>query len=97
MLPPRPVGHQGVLRDTARQIDRKLEKAANNLERKIIRTEQKADTWLSKQLNTAHGLYRKHVLGDSSKVTVDELYILNMYIMAFAAGTMLGVGTAKIL
>jgi len=45
----------------------------------------------------ARKMYRKHVLGDRSKISVEELYILNMYIMAFSIGTMLGVGTGKVL
>lgn len=87
---------QSALQDAARRLDRKLEKAAEKLDRKLNQAEQKADSWMNKRLDSARKTYRKYVLGDSSKITVDEMYMLNMYIMAFCAGTMLGVGTGKI-
>lgn len=74
-----------------------MEKAAENIESRLNQAEQKADTWVNKRLIAGRKLYRKHILGDNSKITVDELYMLNMYIMAFSAGTMLGVGMAKII
>lgn len=94
MLLPRPIN---LLRDAARQVDRKLEKAAIKLDRKLNKVEQKAESWVNKRMKSAQKVYRKYVLGDNSTFTVDELYMLNMYIMAFSAGTMLGVGMAKML
>ncbi|XP_042872454.1 uncharacterized protein LOC122253443 [Penaeus japonicus] len=90
-------GDQSAMKDTARRLDRKLEKAADKLDRKLAQAEQKADWWFSKKLDSARKMYRKHVLGDESRITVDELYMLNMYIMAFSVGTMLGVGTGKVI
>lgn len=92
--PPQP---QSTMKDAARRLDRKLEKAAEKLDRKLGQAEQKADWWFSKKFDSARKMYRKHVLGDSSNITVDELYMLNMYIMAFSVGTMLGVGTGKVI
>lgn len=94
LLPPRSIN---LLQDAARKIDRKLEKAAEKLDRKLNRVEQKAESLISKQIRSARKMYNKHVLGEDRMFTVDELYMLNMYIMAFSAGTMLGVGMAKIL
>ncbi|XP_027235524.2 FUN14 domain-containing protein 1A isoform X1 [Penaeus vannamei] len=88
---------QSTMKDAARRLDRKLEKAAEKLDRKLGQAEQKADWWFSKKFDSARKMYRKHVLGDSSNITVDELYMLNMYIMAFSVGTMLGVGTGKVI
>ncbi|KAK8732139.1 hypothetical protein OTU49_007204 [Cherax quadricarinatus] len=88
---------ENLLRDAARQMDRKLEKAAIKLDRKLNKVEQKAESWVNKRMKSAQKAYRKYVLGDNSTFTVDELYMLNMYIMAFSAGTMLGVGMAKML
>ncbi|XP_064093754.1 FUN14 domain-containing protein 1-like [Macrobrachium nipponense] len=82
-----------VLQDAARQLDKKLDKLADKLDKKV----HTADSWVNKQMKQARKVYRKHILGDDSKITVDELYLLNMYIIAFSAGTMLGVGTAKII
>nr|XP_045620213.1 FUN14 domain-containing protein 1-like [Procambarus clarkii]XP_045620214.1 FUN14 domain-containing protein 1-like [Procambarus clarkii]XP_045620215.1 FUN14 domain-containing protein 1-like [Procambarus clarkii] len=88
---------ENLLQDAARKIDRKLEKAAEKLDRKLNRVEQKAESLISKQIRSARKMYNKHVLGEDRMFTVDELYMLNMYILAFSAGTMLGVGMAKIL
>ncbi|XP_045620213.2 FUN14 domain-containing protein 1 [Procambarus clarkii] len=88
---------ENLLQDAARKIDRKLEKAAEKLDRKLNRVEQKAESLISKQIRSAQKMYNKHVLGEDRMFTVDELYMLNMYILAFSAGTMLGVGMAKIL
>ena len=84
---------QNVLQDTARQIDKKIDKFAGKLDRQI----NTADSWFNKQMKHARKMYRKHILGDTSSITVDEMYQLNMYIIAFSAGAMLGVGTAKML
>ncbi|XP_076043470.1 FUN14 domain-containing protein 1 [Oratosquilla oratoria] len=78
-------------------LDHKLEKAVEKLEKQVNKLEGKADTWLDKKFSQAKRAYRHHVLGDKRKETVDELYLLNMYILAFSAGTMLGVGVGKLL
>ncbi|KAK8378412.1 hypothetical protein O3P69_011125 [Scylla paramamosain] len=85
------------MQSAARRLDRSLEKAADRLERTMNRAEHRADSWFGKKMDSARRLYRRHILGDTSRVSVDEMYMLNMYVMAFTAGTMLGVGTAKIL
>jgi len=79
------------LHDAARALDKKLDKVASKIDKKL----DKADNWLSSQLNKANRSYRQRILGDD--VTVEDLYVLNMYILAFSAGTMLGVGTAKMI
>ncbi|CAL4170561.1 unnamed protein product [Meganyctiphanes norvegica] len=84
-------GNEDILHDAARALDKKLDKVTSKLDGKLT----KADNWLSSQLNKANRSYRQRILGDD--VTVDDLYVLNMYILAFSAGTMLGVGTAKII
>uniref|UniRef100_A0A0P4W1J3 FUN14 domain-containing protein n=1 Tax=Scylla olivacea TaxID=85551 RepID=A0A0P4W1J3_SCYOL len=91
------VADEDPMQSAARRLDRSLEKAADRLERTMNRAEQRADSWLGKKMDAARRLYRRHILGDTSRVSVDEMYMLNMYVMAFTAGTMLGVGTAKIL
>lgn len=70
-----------------------MDKLAGKLDQRL----NTADSWFNKQMKHARKMYRKHILGDTSKITVDEMYILNMYIIAFSAGAMLGVGSAKIL
>lgn len=82
-----------MLHETARQLDKKVEKIAGKLDKKM----NAADSWFNKQSKSARKMYKKYILGDNSKITVDELYMLNMYIMAFSIGTMLGVGTGKLL
>ena len=70
---------------------------AEKLDRKLDKLEHKTDSWLTKKLSSADRLYRKYVLGDTSRETIDDLYLLNMYILAFSAGTMLGMATGKVI
>ena len=87
---------QNYYRSPADQLDEKLMKMADKMDRRFEKLQNKTDSWLSKKINSAGRTYRKYILGDENSIYVDELYLINMYILAFSAGTMLGLATGKL-
>ncbi|KAK7085093.1 hypothetical protein SK128_009171 [Halocaridina rubra] len=82
-----------LLQEAAHNLDKKIEKVVKKLDHKV----DTAEGWFTKKMTSAKKMYRRHILGDDSKITIEELYMLNMYIMAFSIGAMLGVGTGKLM
>ncbi|KAB7494519.1 FUN14 domain-containing protein 1 [Armadillidium nasatum] len=70
----------------SRQFDKTINKAVRRLES----LESEADNWFNKKLRSGRKFYQKYILGNSSEITVEDLYALHIYILAFATCTMMG-------
>lgn len=73
-----------------KRLSEQLDKTLTNAARRLEDLESKADTWFNRKLRSGQKLYRKYILGKSSEITIEELYAIHVYLLAFTACTMLG-------